>query len=154
MAAYIIFWTKRRIESYIKNGDEGPLSVIFGGPHQSQPPLGRIKIGDTIYPITVMNGKMHILGSMEIEKIISEEEYVKNYLTGNLEGAPEEKSVMWDSYREENRKTITHRMPWSCVDSVAIGKNGTKIMKREVPEDKANLEHIPKLILWLVKVTR
>jgi hypothetical protein len=139
MASYIIFWAKERIESYIKNGDNGPLSVIFGGPHQSQPPFGKIKIGDKIFPITVTNGKMYILGFMEIEKIISAEEYIKNYLIGNVGNISEGKNIMWDTYCKKNKKTITHKIPWNCVDNAAIGKNGTKIIKRELPENKMNL---------------
>jgi hypothetical protein len=132
MASFIIFWAKDRIENYLKNGDNGPLSVIFGGPHQSQPSFGKIKTGDKIFPITVIDGKMYILGFMEIEKYISEEEYIKNYLDGI-------KNDMWDAYCVKNKETITHKIPWSCVDKVAIGKNGTKIIKRELPEKIINL---------------
>jgi hypothetical protein len=139
MASYIIFWPKGRIESYINNGDNGPLSVIFGGPHQSQPPLGKIKTGDKIFPISVINGKMYILGFMEIAKIISEEEYIRNYLSDNVKNISAEENIMWDAYCEKNKKTITHKIPWNCVDNVAIGKNGTKIIKRELPEDKIKL---------------
>lgn len=136
MASYIIFWSKDRIENYIKNGDKGPLSVIFGGPHQSQPSLGKIKIGDIIFPITVINGKMYILGRMEIEKIIDEKEYINENLMKNNINIEKE---MWDLYCGKNKKTITHKVPWNCVDNAAIGKNGTSIFKRELPEDKMYL---------------
>jgi hypothetical protein len=136
VASYIIFWTKERIENYIKNGDKGPLSVIFGGPHQSQPPLGRINIGDRVFPITVIDGKMYILGRMEIEKIITEEAYKNEYLIKNNINTENE---MWDIYRVKNKKTINHKIPWNCVDKVALGKNGTKIFKRELPENRIAL---------------
>ena len=132
MASFIIFWAKDRIENYLKNGDDGPLAVIFGGPHQSQPSLGKIKTGDKIFPITVINGKMYILGLMEIEKFISEDDYIKTYLGGI-------KNDMWDAYCTKNKKLITHKIPWNCVNKVALGKNGTKIIKRELPENKINI---------------
>ena len=131
MASYIVFWAKERIDNYIKNGDKGPLSVIFGGPHTSQPPLGKVNIDDTIFPITVNNGKMYILGRVEIEKIITEKEYL---LKNNIV-----KKEMWDTYCVKNKKTITHKIPRNCVDDVAIGKNGTNILKRELPENKIKL---------------
>ena len=136
MASYIIFWARERIDNYIKNGDKGPLSVIFGGPHTSQPTLGKVNIGDTIFPITVSNGKMYILGRMEIEKIITEKEYINEYLIKNNIDVKKE---MWDTYCVKNKKTITHKIPWNCVDDVAIGKNGTSLFKRELPENKINL---------------
>jgi hypothetical protein len=131
----MIFWAKKRIENYIKNGDKGPLSVIFGGPHQSQPPFGKINIGDTIFPITVVNGEMYILGRMEIEKIITEQEYIVNYLNNDINTENE----MWDIYCYKNKKTLTHKIPWNCVDDVAIGKNGSEIIKRELPINKIDL---------------
>jgi hypothetical protein len=130
LSAYIIYWTKDRIGAYLANGDEGPLSVIFGGPHQSQPSLGKIKAGDTIYPITVVKGKMYIIASMEVDKIIPEEELLEK---------PGGEVVMWDSFSKSNMGKITHKVPWSCVDTVAIGKNGTKLKMIELPMEKALL---------------
>jgi hypothetical protein len=127
---------------YIKNGDKGPLSVIFGGPHQSQPRLGKITIGDKIYPITVINGKMYILGSMEVERIINEKEYTEEILFKNNPEIIESYNrwyKMWDSYCINNKRTITHKIPWNCMDNAAMGKNGTKIIKRELPENKIYL---------------
>jgi hypothetical protein len=139
MASYIIFWAKDRVENYLKNGDKGPLSVIFGGPHQSQPRLGKITIEDKIYPITVIKGKMYILGCMEVDRIINEKEYTEEIL---FKKHPEiielynKEYKMWDSYCANNKNTITHIIPWNCMDNAAIGKNGAKIIKRELPESK------------------
>ena len=133
MASYIIFWAKDRIENYLKNGDKGPLSVIFGGPHQSQPPLGKINIGDTIFPITVISGKMYVLGRMEIGKIITKKEYTEEYLTKNNINIDNE---MWDTYCNKNKKTITHKIPWNCMDNAAIEKMEKKYSKENYLKTK------------------
>ncbi|MDR2493629.1 MAG: hypothetical protein LBD24_00215 [Spirochaetaceae bacterium] len=147
MASYMLFWTKDRIGYYMKNGDQGPLSVIFGGPHRSQPPLGKVAAGDILFPITVINGKMYLLGRMEIDKIINERAYIKEIL---LKSNPEitewakqknrdPEYILWDEYCYDNKKTITHKIPWNCTDNAALGKNGTKITKRALPESKTGL---------------
>jgi hypothetical protein len=132
-SSYIIFWNKDRIETYSKNGDIGPLSVIFGGPHQSQPTLGKIKIGDIIFPITVIDGAAYILGRMEIEAIITEKEFLKNNIIENVG------NLTWDEYRIKYNDRITHKIPWNCMERAAIGKNGTKIIKRKLPKEKIDL---------------
>jgi hypothetical protein len=135
-ASYIIFWKKDRVERYLKNGDDGPLSVIFGGPHQSQPSLGKIKNGDKIFPVTVIDGIMYVLGCMEVEKIITEDEYNKDYL---IKENITEKVGMWDIYCKNNKDKINHKIPCTCMDNAALGKNGTKILKRRLSEEEINL---------------
>jgi beta-glucosidase/6-phospho-beta-glucosidase/beta-galactosidase len=117
MSSYIIFWNKNRIETYSKNDDIGPLSITFGGPHQSQPVLGKIKIGDIIFPITVIDGVMYILGRMEIEEIITENEFLEKNIIENKE------NLVWDQYCIKYKNKITHKIPWNCMDNAAIGKN-------------------------------
>ena len=80
MESYIIYWRKDRVKQILNNGDKGPLSVIYGGPHQSQPALGRVGVGDRVYPITVISGTMYLLGRMTINEIVDAEEYLKGTL--------------------------------------------------------------------------
>ncbi|MDR2519259.1 MAG: hypothetical protein LBD13_07630 [Spirochaetaceae bacterium] len=142
MASYIIFWPKDKIETYVKNGDTGPLQVIFGGPHRSQPPLGKVAAGDTVFPVTVAKGKMYLLGRMEIEKILDAETYIREVVAKNQPAITARAgqnnrgidSIMWDTYRYTHKETVTHTIPWTCADQAALGRNGTSIQKRDVPE--------------------
>jgi hypothetical protein len=42
MESYLIFWKKDKIDSILKNGDTGPLSVIYVGPASLSPRLVRL----------------------------------------------------------------------------------------------------------------
>ena len=132
MESYIIFWKKEKINRIIGNGDKGPLTVLYGGPHQSQPAFGRVSAGDKVYPITVIDGKLYLIGRMTIDSIVDAEGYLSSVL----------KIInpdhMWDIYWDKHKNEVTHKIPNTCADNAAVGSNGTGLSLREVPSDIAS----------------
>ncbi|MFE0604106.1 hypothetical protein ACFW2T_19650 [Streptomyces sp. NPDC058892] len=50
--------------------------MLFGGPHQSLPSFQRagVQPGDLIYPVRVLRTRLHVLGAMEVSRIIPYED--------------------------------------------------------------------------------
>ena len=127
MESYLIFWKKDKIKQILRNGDKGPLSVLYGGPHQSQPAFGKVGVGDRVYPITVIDGTMYLLGRMTIHEVVDAEEYLHNVLRIS------NPDYMWDTYWFKHKNEVTHRIPTTCADHAALGNDGTILSMREVP---------------------
>jgi len=132
MNAYITYWPADWVKTILKNGDNGPLTVIYGGEHRSQPPLGKVGVGDAVYPVTLAAGQLYVMGRMIVGEIVGADEY-----TARL-GIVRE-PFMWDSYTAEHRNTITHEIPRTCADDAAIGADGTPILMRPFPDAKTAL---------------
>ena len=131
MESYIIFWKKEKINRILENGDKGPLSVLYGGPHQSQPALGKVSAGDRVYPFTIIDGKLYIIGRMTIDKIVDAEKYLRETLK------IKNPDHMWDIYWDKHKDEVTHKIPTTCADNAALGREGTSIGLREVCSDIA-----------------
>ena len=131
MESYIIFWKKEKIKRILANGDNGPLSVLYSGPHQSQPVFGKVGAGDRVYPITVIEGKLYLLGRMTIDAIIDADEYLLDKL------GVTNPDYMWDKYWNTHKNEVTHKIPTTCADNAAVGSDGTALSFREVPVDIA-----------------
>src|SRR5262245_45258523 len=67
--SYTVFWSQRRVGPLEKlPADAKPFSLLFGGPHISQPSFSRagVRLGDLLYPISVSKGYLQILGRMQV----------------------------------------------------------------------------------------
>lgn len=131
MEFYTTLWANDWAKQIQKNDMNSILSVIYGGPHSSQPSLGRIKVGDVIFPVRIESGKLYIMGRMTVERIMNADEY--------LQSIGIHTDCLWDSYTYQHQDTITHKIPRTCADNVAIGINGTIIKDRLVPTEKLAL---------------
>ena len=69
MAGYITYWSKDHIKDLQKAGDTGPLSVILGSHHTAMPSIAGVRVGDTIYPVTIQGGTLAVMARMRVEKI-------------------------------------------------------------------------------------
>lgn len=77
--AYTVFWTRERCNALRKQGDVGkPLSLLFGGPHTSEPSFVRatVRPGDHVYPITVYKGTLFVLGRVSVRRLLTLEAFV------------------------------------------------------------------------------
>ena len=128
MNSYTYYWPAGWVKTIINNNDTGPLTVIYGGEHRSQPPLGKVRPGDVVYPVTLMDGGLYILARMTIDRIIHADEYTA---TLGIVREP----FMWDSYTHHHTNSITHQIPRTCADDAAVGTNGTAIVLRRFPPD-------------------
>jgi len=102
MDGYITTWARDWIREILNNGDEGPLSVIYAGPHQSLPALGKVGVGDTIYPATLIAGQLHVLARMTVAEILDAEEGAARF--GLTRRGP------WDWYAGEHKAMVTHKV--------------------------------------------
>ncbi len=76
MSGFITYWAKEHISNLRKNNDNGPLSVIFGSQHQKMPSISKVKKGDIIYPVTLLDGNLYIMARMPVENVESAFEYL------------------------------------------------------------------------------
>ncbi|NDV59771.1 hypothetical protein [Bacteroides sp. 519] len=129
MNFYTVLWPNEWVKNIMKNGDAGPLTVIYGGEHTSQPSLSKVKAGDVIYAVRVEKGQLFIMGRLTVAEIQNADEYIKN----NLQINPD--NEMWDSYTYKNKKTIKHNVPRTCTDDAALGVDGSTIENRLFPNE-------------------
>lgn len=54
MAYYMVYWPQDRVEDLRKAGDKGPIKVILGSIHSRMPTVVSIKVGDVVFPVTLM----------------------------------------------------------------------------------------------------
>ncbi|MFJ8011143.1 hypothetical protein [Streptomyces sp. NPDC096339] len=71
--SYTTLWTNGLCRELERSGYAGRrLTMMFGGPHQSLPSFERagVRPGDTIHPVRVFRTRLHVLGAMEVSRII------------------------------------------------------------------------------------
>lgn len=69
MAGFMTYWSKDYIKRLKKAEDNGALSVIFGSHHTSMPSISSVNVGDVIYPVTLAEGTLCVMGKLPVEKI-------------------------------------------------------------------------------------
>jgi hypothetical protein len=141
--AFTVFWDRNSCRELRKAGEEGqPLTVLFGGIHQSCPSLKRAHIshGDVVFPIMVHRGELHVLARAVIKEFISLQSYLSEHLKlppAEIDGLPE--------YRVGEVLTrfgITgHRVPHACGIEVALVEHSTPL-RFDVVVPSASLEKI------------
>ncbi|MER5397463.1 hypothetical protein [Streptomyces sp. NPDC002599] len=70
-------WTNDLCRELDRSGYAGRrLTMLFGGPHQSLPSFERagVQPGDRIYPVRAFRTRLHVLGVMEVARIIPYED--------------------------------------------------------------------------------
>lgn len=121
MNSYFILWPTDWCKRLMQVNDYGPLEVVYGGPHASVPSLSKVAAGDFIYPVSIKNGALFILGRMQVERITEADVYLKEQNITRPYGE------MWDTLAFDllkKRPNLGHRVPRTCIDNVATG-NGT-----------------------------
>lgn len=161
MAGFMTYWSKDYIKSLHKAGDHGALTVIFGSHHTSMPSISRVKVGDVIYPVTLAEGTLCVMGKLPVEKIEIAFDYLMRetgqqhsalvpdgfameiersiggvfYQTshGCVEDPPEGAQIL----RESDLKSIPHKFhqePQTCCAKLAVsGTQGMLIYPRPLP---------------------
>lgn len=139
--AYVTLWTKARCAWLRRVRDHGPLFVLFGGPHISLPSMAQVKVGDTVFPVWVSDGKLRVIARMQVGRLITLAEYAREYLQlGSLPIGPVSPEF------PHQHPELGHRAPVGCIDQVAIASEGTPFnFERSIaPEDLPFLRFGPK----------
>ncbi|HEX5619359.1 MAG TPA: hypothetical protein VFX51_13125 [Solirubrobacteraceae bacterium] len=117
MAAFTVYWRRDYWKS-LPREDPGPrLTVLFGGPHQSQPSFLRagVEVGDRLFPITAYRRRVYVLASMLVSEIVEVDSGTDPELRGLLRRYAE-----WSFLAE------------TCTTEVVIGTQGTPIRRDRV----------------------
>jgi len=136
--SFTTLWTNDRCQLLRQQNQEGKnLTILFGGPHTSEPSFRRaaVRVGDTIYPVRVKQGVLYILARMRVKQILALEDYIQLY--------PEVFSgceiSQWTSVTFENYLQLHPEMRFlapTCTDEVVLGSEGTPIrLDQPVPAD-------------------
>jgi hypothetical protein len=130
--SYTTLWSSERCRRIKQARQEGAkLSLLFGGPHTSEPSFSRagVKAGDYIYPIHVQNGILSIIGRMRIREILPLEAYLTTY-AHLFADCTRKNGVAWaedllDQYftRHPEQRYLRH----TCTEEVILGEDGTPI---------------------------
>jgi hypothetical protein len=136
--SFTTLWTNDRCQLLRQHKQEGRiLSILFGGPHTSQPGFRRatVKEGDYIYPVRVKQGVLYIIARMRVRQILSLEDYIQLYpdvFTGC-------ELSQWPSVTFENYLKLHPEMRYlapTCTDEVILGSEGAPIrLDRTVPPE-------------------
>lgn len=124
-SSYFILWPNDWCTMLEKAGEQSELTVMYGEPHTSVPPLGKVSVGDFIYPVRIKSGRLFVLGRMQVSEIKDADTYLA------LEGISRAKGQLWDTYGLELLKLkpyLGHRVPRNCVDyAVSARQSLTKL---------------------------
>ena len=134
MASYLIFWSSDRCESFRKHGQTGqPLTVLFGGPHQSMPRFRSFGVteGDYLYLVRVTQGVLRIIGRMRVNQLIPIERYAAGNPESGSDGSAAEISFhQWRQMHPEKRY-----LAWTCTSEAALGEGTAIGLDIAVPGD-------------------
>lgn len=86
MAGLYNLFSKEQIKTLEKDKDYRSIKVIFGSIHTKMPSIQSVKIGDIIYPVTIMNGNLYAIARLPVENIEIAYDYLVREL-GNSCGA-------------------------------------------------------------------
>ncbi len=130
--SYTTLWSSERCRRIKQARQEGAtLSLLFGGPHTSEPSFSRagVKVGDYVYPIRVQDGILSIIGRMRVCAILPLEAYLTTY-ADLFADCTRKDSVAWaddmlDQYFKKHPEQ--HYLRHTCTDEVVLGEMGTPI---------------------------
>ena len=109
MAAYMTYWPGEQLRALKKAEDTGPIRVVLGSIHSKMPSIESVKVGDIIYPVSVIKGTLCVLARLPVEK----KEPAFDYLireTGRRHAAliPSGVACWEDSFRKDRFYYIIH----------------------------------------------
>jgi hypothetical protein len=127
--SYTQLWSKDRFSLLQKHGKVGTrLTVLFGGPHLSEPGFRRfgVREGDSLYPMRVSAGILYILGRMKVRRLLSIDAYIaENRDTFGGYEADLGGEVTFANWQRAHPEEL-YLAP-TCTDEVALGEEGTPV---------------------------
>ena len=138
--AYTVLWTKFYYELLRKAGDEGkPLTVLFGGIHQSAPSLAHagIDTGDVVFPLVVYKQTIHVIAGAVVREFIDLDDYILKHLRLKLEDRRGWHGFGGAGWPPNATIPLGHRQPYGCGTEVALVERSTPArFDVTVPPDK------------------
>ncbi|MBX7224055.1 MAG: hypothetical protein K1Y36_29335 [Blastocatellia bacterium] len=137
---FTVMWAKDQCVKLQKAGEAGkPVTVLFGGIHQSAPSLKRagIESGDVVFPLWVNQKNLYVLTGVVVEELIDLSAYAVNQLGMDpveIEGRPEYaiKQLIGEKFGY-----LGHRSPYGCGIEVFLVERSTVLrFDNPVPGDQ------------------
>ena len=158
MAHYIVYWPQDWVETLKKAGDTGPIQVVYGSIHSRMPTIASIKVGDVVFPVTLMKKKLYAMARLPVTHRERAFDYCIRELGGEY-GAltPEGIAVEWSEnffvtagadyrciedvpegvqiVRQVEKPHQKHQEPFNCCSQWAVwGEEGSSIEPRPLPD--------------------
>lgn len=135
MSGFITYFPKEQIKALENAKDNGPITVIFGSVHTKMPSIKSVKVGDIIYPVTIMDGNLYIVARLPVENIEIAYDYLVREL-GNKLGALVPDGIETGLYN--NTPLLPHKKhqePFNCCSEfAATSTSGSTIELRQIPD--------------------
>jgi len=144
--SYTTLWSSERCRRIKQAHQVGAkLSLLFGGPHTSEPSFSRagVKSGDYVYPIRVQDGILSIIGRMRVREILPLEAYLTTY-AHLFADCTRKNNIAWaedllDQYFSKHPEQRYLR--YTCTEEVVLGEEGTAI-RFDIAVPPEQLTHI------------
>lgn len=158
MAHYIVYWPQDRVDELKKAGDAGPIKVVFGSIHSRMPTIASIRVGDVVFPVTLMKKKLYALARLPVTHrerafdycmrelgreygALTPEGVAVEYKDGfyvtaggsfrGIENVPEGLQIV----RQAEKPHVKHQEPFNCCSQWAVwGEEGSSIEPRPLPD--------------------
>lgn len=125
MAGHIVYWSKEYVKELEKKKDKGPFKVVYGSQHSIMPSISAVKVGDIIYPVTIINGTLAVMARLYIEKIECAFDYVMREL-GTYHSALIPEGVLYYTEGMYGRFVMLKNSSGYVVDDTTIKYNGAE----------------------------
>lgn len=104
------------------------IEFLFGGPHTSQPSFTRagVTAGDVVYPISVRDGRVHILARVVTRQVVT----VEDFIAAHPGLYPSEQHGQWPSQTLESGIGLNpwlRALNWTCSDHVLLTERSTPL---------------------------
>ena len=67
MPGYMVYWPQDRVKELEKAGDTGPIKVVLGSVHSRMPSIASVKVGDVVFPVTLVKKQLCVLARLPVE---------------------------------------------------------------------------------------
>lgn len=142
MAGYIVYWPKDQIQKLKKEKDEGPIEVVFGSDHSRMPTINSVKVGDIIFPVTLIDKVFYVVAKLPVEIIEPAYQYLIRELNNSCGALLPEEFDRRRYYDTPMPNHKCHQVPFNCCSQKAAqGSKGSTIALRPIPKDE-----IPKMM--------
>lgn len=125
MAYYMVYWPQDRVKELRKAGDKGPIKVILGSIHSRMPTIVSIKVGDVVFPVTLMKKRLYVMARLPVTHRERAFDYCIREL-GNQYGALIPEGIALECGTNGN----TYYWSWDCkrYDCLADVPQGIQII--------------------------
>lgn len=159
MAYYTVYWPHDWLDELKKSDDNGPIKVVFGSIHSRMPSIASIKVGDVVFPVSLLDRHLYIMARLEV----THKERAFDYCIREL-GAPHRslipegvvvkasdtffcaKDTSYKSLRSvpenltmiipDDKPHCKHQEPFNCCAEWAVwGDDGSVIKPRIIPDE-------------------